>query len=178
MSHPLQLFSFCPVCGDPRFVENNVKSKKCLHCGFVYYFNPSAAVVAFILNEKGELLVCSRGKEPAKGTLDLPGGFVDMYETGEEALCREVKEEIGLEVDTMQYCFSLPNLYLYSGFEVQTLDMFFVCNVQPWTELVPADDVAEAFFLPTADIDVKKFGLSSIQKGLEIFLNDTLIAKK
>jgi len=178
MSHPLHLFSFCPICGNPHFVENNVKSKKCLHCGFVYYFNPSAAVVAFIFNEKGELLVCRRGKEPAKGTFDLPGGFVDMYETAEEALRREVKEETSLVVDTMQYCFSLPNLYLYSGFEVQTLDMFFMCQVQSWTELVPADDVAEAFFLPKADIDVKSFGLASVQKGLEIFLNDSWIAKK
>jgi ADP-ribose pyrophosphatase YjhB (NUDIX family) len=178
MSHPLQLFSFCPVCGDSHFVVNNEKSKKCLHCGFVYYFNPSSAVVAFILNEKGELLVCRRGKEPAKGTLDLPGGFVDMHETGEEALRREVKEETGLVVDTMQYCFSLPDPYLYSGFEVQTLDMFFVCKVQPWTELMAEDDVAEAFFLPKKDIDVKKFGLPSVQKGLEIFLNDSSIAKK
>jgi hypothetical protein len=61
---------------------------------------------------------------------------------------------------------------------VQTLDMFFVCKVQPWTELMAEDDVAEAFFLPKKDIDVKKFGLPSVQKGLEIFLNDSSIAKK
>ena len=38
------------------------------------------------LNEKKELLVCRRAKEPAKGTLDLPGGFIDMNETGEEGV--------------------------------------------------------------------------------------------
>ena len=46
---------------------------------FVYYFNPSSATVALILNERDELLVCRRAKEPAKGTLDLPGGKLRDY---------------------------------------------------------------------------------------------------
>ena len=93
--HPLELFKFCPVCGSPHFEIHNEKSKKCADCGFVYYFNSSAATVAFILNGKGELLVCRRGKEPAKGTLDLSGGFIDMFETGEEGVAREVKRGNG-----------------------------------------------------------------------------------
>ena len=92
--HPLELFKYCPKCGSPHFEVNNEKSKRCADCGFVYYFNSSAATVAFILNDKNELLVCRRGKEPAKGTLDLSGGFIDMYETGEEGVAREVLEEI------------------------------------------------------------------------------------
>ena len=86
MHHPLELFKYCPKCGSSAFVENNEKSKRCEDCGFVYYFNASSATVAFILNEQGELLVCRRAKEPKKGTLDLVGGFVDRFETGED--CR------------------------------------------------------------------------------------------
>lgn len=82
MRHPLYQFQFCPVCGAKAFVEHNEKAKKCMACGFVYYFNPSSAVACFIKNAKGELLLVRRGKEPAKGTLDLPGGFVDMFESG------------------------------------------------------------------------------------------------
>ena len=88
--HPLSLFKYCPRCGSVRFEVHNGKSKACRDCGFVYYFNPSSATVALILNEREELLVCRRGKDPAKGTLDLPGGFIDMYETGEEGVAREV----------------------------------------------------------------------------------------
>ncbi|GAE84850.1 Nudix hydrolase family protein [Bacteroides reticulotermitis JCM 10512] len=40
-------------------------------------------------------MVCRRGKNPAKGTLDLPGGFIDIAETGEEGVAREVLEETG-----------------------------------------------------------------------------------
>ena len=58
MEHPLAQFLYCPECGSSHFEVNNEKSKKCADCGFVYYFNPSAATVALILNEKNELLVC------------------------------------------------------------------------------------------------------------------------
>mgnify|MGYP000800617137 CR=1 FL=1 len=50
--HPLELFKYCPKCGSPHFEVNNEKSKRCADCGFVYYFNSSAATVAFILNDK------------------------------------------------------------------------------------------------------------------------------
>ena len=50
--HPLRLFEYCPRCGSHRFQENDASSKRCEDCGFVYYFNSSAATVAFILNDK------------------------------------------------------------------------------------------------------------------------------
>ena len=86
MQHPLELFKYCPECGSADFHIKDEKSKRCSACGFVYYFNSSAATVAFILNAKGELLVCRRAKEPAKGTLDLTGAFADCFETAEESV--------------------------------------------------------------------------------------------
>ena len=115
MRHPLYQFQFCPVCGAKAFVEHNEKAKKCMACGFVYYFNPSSAVACFIKNAKGELLLVRRGKEPAKGTLDLPGGFVDMFESGEEAARREVREETGLHIQNCRYLFSLPGKYSFKS---------------------------------------------------------------
>ena len=168
--HPLALFKYCPRCGSEHFEEHNGKSKQCRDCGFTYYFNPSSATVALIVNERNELLVCRRAKEPAKGTLDLPGGFIDMYETGEEGVAREVKEETGLTVTHAEYLFSLPNLYLYSGFLVHTLDMFFRCTVENTTRFTAMDDAAEAFFLPLRDIRPEDFGLDSVRQGLTRFL--------
>lgn len=171
MNHPLSLFHFCPKCGSADFQINNEKSKKCGNCGFVYYFNSSSATVAFILNDKQELLVVRRAKDPAKGTYDLPGGFIDMFETGEQGVAREVKEETGLIVTEAVYRFSLPNTYMYSGLEVHTLDMFFLCKVADTSHLESHDDVTEAFFLPLADINPDDFGLSSVKKGVKIFLD-------
>ena len=170
--HPLELFKFCPKCGSPSFVENNEKSKRCDDCGFVYYFNASSATVAFILNEKGELLVCRRAKEPAKGTLDLAGGFVDRFETGEEGVAREVREETGLEVVDATYQFSLPNTYLYSGFLVHTLDQFFLCRVKDDKSLNAMDDVADSCWMPMQEVRPEEFGLDSVREGVKRFLKE------
>lgn len=172
--HPLDQFKYCPECGSHRFEINNEKSKRCADCGFVYYFNSCAATVALILNEKKELLVCRRAKHPAKGTLDLLGGFVDMDETGEEGIIREVSEETGLEVTGLRYLFSLPNIYEYSGFQVHTLDLFFECKVECPEVPEAHDDVSEAFFIATDKIDPEEFGLKSVRKGLRRFLNQHL----
>lgn len=170
MTHPLALFTYCPKCGSIHFEERNFKAKHCADCGFTYYFNPSSATVAFITNANGELLVCRRGKNPEKGTLDLPGGFLDMDETGEAGIAREVREETGLEVVQATYLFSLPNRYLYSGFLVHTLDMFFRCTVKETSHLAAKDDVADTFWLPLNQVQADDFGLESVRGGVTRFL--------
>ncbi|MBO4659123.1 MAG: NUDIX domain-containing protein [Prevotella sp.] len=171
MRHPLTLFSHCPVCGSDGFCDNDVKSRRCRHCGFVYYLNPSGATVALILNDNRELLVERRKNAPAKGTLDLPGGFSDMGETAEEGVAREVLEETGLRVTRARYLFSLPNEYLYSGMTIPTLDLFFVCEVASTADLRAGDDAAECFWVPLHDVDPQCFGLRSISQGVARFLS-------
>jgi NAD+ diphosphatase len=163
-------FSYCPVCGSKEFSQNNQKSKKCNHCGFVYYMNPSAAVAGFIVNEAGDLLVCRRGKEPAKDTLDLPGGFTDENETAEEAITREIAEELNARVTQTNYLFSLPNEYEYSGLTIPTMDLFFACQLENTDNLQPADDVADCFFVPLKELQPEFFGLRSIRQAVALFL--------
>lgn len=167
-THPFDQFLFCPRCGGQPFEVINTKAKRCVCCEFVYYFNPSAACVAVITNEKDELLVSRRAKEPAVGSLDLPGGFVDPYETAEMAVKREVLEETGLEVVTTNYLFSIANIYPYSGFEVHTVDLFFQCTIRESINLTPADDVSELMWIPVNELNVSLFGLNSIQKSIPV----------
>jgi len=169
MQHPLHIFQYCPVCGSHTFIVNNVKSKRCEACGFTYYANPSSATAAFIVRDDC-LLVARRGKEPARGTLDLPGGFVDMDETGEEGMRREIMEETGLQALSVHYLFSIPNLYEYSGMTIHTLDMFY--RVEVAADAVPqaADDAAELFWVPLGDVRPEQFGLRSICQAVGLFL--------
>lgn len=169
--HPLDKFQFCPVCGSPRFEVHNFKSKHCADCGFTFYANPSAATAAFILrNGRQELLVARRGKEPAKGTLDLPGGFVDMDETVEEGMRREIREETGLTVDRLTYLFSIPNLYLYSGMTIHTTDMFFTIDVANDASPQADDDAASLEWMPLHTVTPDDFGLMSIRQAVARFL--------
>jgi ADP-ribose pyrophosphatase YjhB (NUDIX family) len=167
--HPPEIFKYCPKCGSEFFEEHNFKSKHCSNCGFTYYQNPSSSTAAFILNSKEELLVVRRGKEPAKGTLDLPGGFVDNDETAEEGMIREIKEETGLDISKVEYLFSIPNIYRYSGMDIHTLDMFFLCHTE--AEIVKAaDDVSECNWVPLQEVYVERFGLRSIREAVHRFL--------
>ena len=94
------------------------KLLRCGACGFELYLNVAAAVAGVIVDEQGRMVVLVRGKEPGQGKWDLPGGFVDPEETAEEALRREVREEIGLEVTSLSYLGQWPNVYEYAGVPV------------------------------------------------------------
>ena len=128
--------------------------------------------MAVICNPQKELLVVERAKEPAKGTLDLPGGFADLYETAEEGVVREVREEMGLEVCVERFLFTLPNIYPYSGLDIHTMDLFFLCRVTGGS-IHAMDDAARALWLPWECLRPEDFGLASIRKGIS-----RLIAEK
>lgn len=165
--HPLHQFKYCPKCGSNHFIEHNFKAKGCETCGFIYYFNACSSTMALIVNDKNELLVATRAKDPAKGTLDLPGGFVDMHETGEEAVIREVKEETNLDVEEVKYLYSTTNIYTYSGFDVHTLDLVYLCKVKNTNNLKAEDDVSELQFIKIEDLNPDLFGLISVKGVIE-----------
>ncbi|MDR0431283.1 MAG: NUDIX domain-containing protein [Tannerellaceae bacterium] len=172
MPHPLHQFSYCPACGAALFEVHNEKSKQCTACGFTYYFNPSAAVACFIKDKKGNLLLVRRAKDPGKGSLDLPGGFVDMNESAEDAVYREIQEETGLVMPTIQYLFSLPNIYPYLGFNVHTLDLFFESNVDSFHGAKAADDAAEIVVLSPGELTPRAFGLQSVRQAVKKYLEE------
>jgi ADP-ribose pyrophosphatase YjhB (NUDIX family) len=168
-NHPLEKFRYCPVCGNARWVVNDFKSKRCEACAFVYYANAAAATAAIIVNSRGEMLAVRRAKEPAKGTLDLPGGFVDMGESIEQGMRREILEETGLQVTAMDYLFSLPNDYLYSGMTIHTVDAVFLVHVGDDVKPQAADDAADCLWIPVSDVNPADFGLTSIRRAVERF---------
>ena len=171
MKHPLEKFQYCPSCGHQSFLPINEKASKCETCGFVYYFNPSAAVACLLRNPQNELLLVRRAFDPAKGTLDLPGGFVDLNESLEDAVVREIKEETSLDIIQCNYLFSLPNIYLYSGFEVHTLDAFYECLVDSFDSAIALDDAAEIVITHIQDLNPELFGLSSVKEGVIQYKN-------
>lgn len=170
--HPLCHFHYCPICGGAHFAEHGPTSRRCEDCGFTYYTNPRGATVAFIINEYGELLCGRRVNNPAKGMLDAPGGFMDLDETAEEGMCREILEETGLAVEPSQvrYLFSLPNRYEYSGIMCRTIDLFFEVRVPGRPSFDGRDDISTLQWVPLAEVRPEEFGMKSIAKGLGMYI--------
>ena len=78
-------------------------------------------------------------------------------------------EETCLQISKSSYFCSIPNSYLYSGFVVPTLDMFYICTVTNEDSLEAHDDVAASYWLAVERLDEEKFGLYSIRKAVRLF---------
>ncbi len=121
-------FEFCPRCGTKNEQVGSVPFR-CGDCGFSHFFGPVAAVGALVANDKDQLLLVRRAREPGRGRWGLPGGFVDRFETAEAAIAREVLEETNLQVIRTEFLITYPNHYNYRGIVAPVIDLFFCCDV-------------------------------------------------
>jgi 8-oxo-dGTP diphosphatase len=93
-------YVFCPLCGsqlEERVAFNQLRSV-CPVCGFIHFHDPKVAVIGLVTWGNNVLLI-RRGIEPMKGRWALPGGYMDAGEMPADALMRELREEVGLEVE-------------------------------------------------------------------------------
>ncbi len=162
-SHHLNVIKYCPRCGSSKFPAVSNKSFKCNGCRFHFYINSAAAVAGLIFNEKGELLFTRRSIHPHSGMLDLPGGFVDPNENVEDAMVRELKEELNLEVVSLEYFASCPNEYEFSGFNVFTVDMAFIIKAKTLEGLTAQDDISGYEFIALYEVDFNELPAKSMQ---------------
>jgi 8-oxo-dGTP pyrophosphatase MutT (NUDIX family) len=137
-----------------------------MDCGLLYFHN-CAAAVAGIIEFKGGILLTKRAAEPRKGYHDLPGGFVSYRESLEEALIREIKEELNLEIPYWQYLGSYPNIYVYGNVTYFTTDAMFVSSKSNLTGLKANREIEEVFIANPQEIDWDQIAFDSIKQGLK-----------
>jgi len=164
----MENFDYCPKCGE-KTLAGNRRRIACSACEFVFYFNMAAAV-AGIIQKDDTILLVTRAKEPEKGKLDLPGGFVDHEETAEDALQREIREELNIDITDIQFLGSFPNQYLYKEIMYPVLDFIFTCRAEHWENIKPQDDVADFAFYQKENIKINKFAFPSTRIAMKIFL--------
>ena len=166
---PTELFRFCPRCGAPRSSDVVGQTPlKCAACAFTFYFNPTVAGACFIFDPQGRVLAIRRAKEPSKGKLGVPGGFIDFGESAEDGMRREVHEEVGLELDRVRFLVSFPNLYHYRDVSYPVVDLYFAADAINPESAKPLDAVAGIEWHALADFPDAEIAFESMRVALAV----------
>jgi mutator protein MutT len=166
--YPSNEWKYCHYCGSQEIDWNNGTSRMfCRHCCRSFFINAAAAVIALIKNEKGDFLFTRRKNNPEAGKLDFPGGFANIGESAENAVKREIREELGLKLTEIKYYTSIPNRYLYDGIVYFTMDLVFLCKYNSLEGIAAADDISEFAFIDVKNVDIDDVGLESVKKIVE-----------
>ncbi len=117
-----------------------------------YPERPLVGVGAIIFRDD-EVLLIQRGTEPSAGKWSVPGGLVELGESLQEAVVREVKEEVGLEVQVRDLVVALDRVILDQAGTIEyhyiLLDFLCECNAG---EPAPASDVLACAFVPISSL--------------------------
>ena len=180
------MFKYCPSCSSQKITFKEGKVFNCPDCDFVYFHNIAAANGCLIIVPEGSkerLVLLERNREPGKGKLDLPGGFVDAGEGVMEGLYRELREELswtppipegGSLSDVFTMFASFSNTYKYKNIDYNTCDMFFTVRapgLKPEDLHLEEDEVSAVLFLKPEEIDFDKIAFKSIRRAIETYLS-------
>jgi 8-oxo-dGTP diphosphatase len=125
-------YRYCPRCATE--LELRASSgpdpdrPTCPNCGFVHYENPAPTVQAWI-DRDGSFLALRRADEPYAGKWNMPGGFVELDESGPEAIAREVLEETGLKIETERVIGVYKSRYGSGDDAISIFDVAFLCRI-------------------------------------------------
>jgi NAD+ diphosphatase len=97
---------FCGRCGLSLKMKTTERAKECPGCGLLHFPRLSPAVIVIV--ERGRELLLARSRHFAPGMYSVLAGFVEPGESLEEAVMREVEEEVGISVKDVKYFGSQP----------------------------------------------------------------------
>ena len=95
---------FCPLCGQPLRLHPSESALVCPACGTLHYPRIEPCIITLV--SRGDEILLLRNVKDRKGIYACLAGFVEMGETLEQAVRREIREETGLEVENIRYAGS------------------------------------------------------------------------
>ena len=135
---------FCSNCGKQNtrgWKEGNLRFF-CNHCNIIHYENPKPTAT-LICPRGDDILLVKRAFEPAIGEWSLPGGFMELNETLEQAAIRELKEETNLDGNVVKL---LGNCSHFNSIFGDILLLGIEMKIDNWSNLKVGDDASEAAF--------------------------------
>jgi NAD+ diphosphatase len=164
-------YRFCPRCGAGRRDAEPATPFRCQACEYTMFFGPVTAVGGLIFNEEGLVLLIERARNPGKGLLGMPGGFVDPGESAEDCLHREVFEEVGLKIVNVRYLTSGPNRYTFQGVTSPVLDIFYQASIDDTQVInIAPGEVSHSFWSPINSEILDRLAFVSNRRALEFYL--------
>jgi ADP-ribose pyrophosphatase len=118
-----------------------------------YPARPIVGAGALIVRD-GELLLVKRGAQPGFGKWSVPGGLVEIGERVQDAMVREVKEEVGFDVEAVKLTDVADTITIDGNGRVQYhfVVVNFVARIIGG-ELKTATDILEAKWVPVGEVD-------------------------
>jgi ADP-ribose pyrophosphatase YjhB (NUDIX family) len=113
------------------------------------YKNPLPVAVALIPVKGGGLIGVRRGIEPRKGTVALPGGFIEVGESWQAACAREAFEEIQIEIDPNE--ISVHTVLSAPDGTVLIMGLTAEVDLDALPEFVPNDEALERTIIQNQD---------------------------
>jgi NAD+ diphosphatase len=135
---------FCGRCGSGTRNMTRERAKECPQCGLISYPRISPAII--VLVERGDTLLLARSHRHPQGLFSVLAGFVEPGETLEEAVRREIREEVGIEVRDIKYFGSQPWPFPNS------LMIAFTCHYAAGEIVLEEDEMAEAGWYRAGDL--------------------------
>lgn len=97
---------YCGHCATPMKTNYQERVKRCPHCKLVNYPRISPAVIMRITD--GDKILLSRSPHFVEGLYSVQAGFVEIGESLEQTVEREIKEETNLQIKNIRYFGSQP----------------------------------------------------------------------
>jgi len=154
---------FCGKCGAKMDHDNKLRMMHCPSCGNMVFprLNPAVTVA---LRDGDRLVVSKYANRPGSTGMALIAGFVEIGETLEECVAREVLEEVGLKAVNIQDFGSQP--WGFAG----NIQIGFFADVEGSTEIVlDEEELESARFISREEIPENPDGLALTQAMIEAF---------
>jgi ADP-ribose pyrophosphatase YjhB (NUDIX family) len=143
-------YKYCPMCASS-LERNDIEGRSrlnCPKCGWINFLNPLPVVACLVSNKAGDILLIKRNVEPCKGHWALPGGFIEVDETLEEAGLRELLEETDLKGKPGRLVgVHVQESKMYGAVIMTGLE--FIVESE---NVAPGDDAADAKFFPRGEL--------------------------
>lgn len=162
-------FRFCSDCGS-ELPEPDPDGGVSCACGRRWYRNPAPTAGCVIVKD-GMALITQRANDPEKGRFDIPGGFLEEGETPVAGVKRELREELGVEVDVTDADYIQASPHRYGDDGTWTLALGFRARLTSG-DPSPADDVESFRWVEDDDLEDIDFAWDHDRELVRRVLND------